>query len=104
VAKLFGAVEGDVTLAVDALPGRAMTRGADGLWRGALTLAAGAHSVTVTAGGGRDEIRLLVRDVDAIPRRAPAIALGDALHAIGAWPDRGIDSAQLGPNRNGCRW
>jgi hypothetical protein len=104
VAKLFGAVEGEVTLAVDALPGRAMTRGADGLWRGSLTLAAGAHRVTVTADGGRDEIRLLVRDVDAIPRRAAAIALGDALHAIGAWPDRGIDGAQLGPNRNGCRW
>ncbi len=103
VAKVFGWVEGDVTLEHDRV-GQRMVRDDDGLWRGRLALAAGLHSVTVRAGEDCDRIRVLVRGTDAIPHRGPLIAPGTAIHAIGAWPEHGIDGAQLGPNRNGGRW
>ncbi|WP_298813921.1 metallophosphoesterase [uncultured Sphingomonas sp.] len=82
----------------------AMTRGADGLWRGDVELPAGMHTLSVTSAGAIDTIDLLVRDVDAIPKRRLATSPGQDCHAIGSWPIAGIDGAQLGPNKNGRGW
>lgn len=104
VAKVFGDNVAPVTARHEDGAAVPMERGADGLWRATLMLSAGHHDVAVTAGQDRDAISLLVRDTDDIPRRGAPVALGSAMHAVGAWPQRGIEGTQLGPNRNGRHW
>jgi len=81
-----------------------MTRGADGWWRGEVSLDAGLHALRVTCDDSQDTIDVLVRGGDAIPKRRLPVAPGQDCHAIGAWPIAGIDGAQLGPNKNGAGW
>jgi len=104
VAKLFG---GDADTVVTITAGGApqpMTADADGvLWRATLSLAPGLHAVTVTAGDDQDTISLLVRPEDNIPHRTLPVAPGLDIHAVGAWPERGILGTQLGPNKNGMK-
>jgi 3',5'-cyclic-AMP phosphodiesterase len=47
---------------------------------------------------------VLVRDEADLPRRGVPIAPGSDVHALGAWPEHGIEGSQLGPNKNGRRW
>ena len=104
VARVDGG-QNDTAVTLEHGQGRVgMARGADGLWRGDVTLPAGLHTLSVTSAGSGDTIDLLVRDVDAIPKRRLAIAPGQDCHAVGAWPIAGIDGAQLGPNKNGRAW
>jgi Icc protein len=104
VARVDGG-ENDAAVTLEYCDDRvAMTREADGLWRGDVVLTAGLHTLSVTSAGAADTIDLLVRDVDAIPKRRLAIAPGQDCHAIGSWPIAGIDGAQLGPNKNGRAW
>jgi 3',5'-cyclic AMP phosphodiesterase CpdA len=104
VARVDGAGDDAEVMAEHDATRTAMTRGTDGLWRAAVTLAAGLNIVSVTCEGTRDTIDVLVRGVDAIPKRRLPIAPGQDCHAIGAWPVAGIDGAQLGPNKNGGAW
>lgn len=104
VAKVIGAAEPPM-LSVDGGPAAAMTRDAEGFWRAERSdIGAGMHHIEVSCRGQRDAIDLLVRDADAIPKRWPPIAPGRECHAIGAWPQAGIEGTQLGPNKNGCGW
>ncbi len=64
-------------------------------------LNAGLHEVTASCGPDRDSIRILVCAADDIPRRGVPVAPERAIHAIGAWPEHGIEGMQLGPNKNG---
>ena len=64
----------------------------------------GLHRIEVTCGEARDRIELLVRDELAIPKRRLPLSPGQDCHAIGAWPEAGIEGTQLGPNKNGCGW
>ncbi|WP_019517601.1 metallophosphoesterase family protein [Sphingomonas sp. Mn802worker] len=82
----------------------AMKLSPDGWWRGKVSLDAGLHTLRVTCGGAHDMIDVLVRGVDAIPKRRLPVAPGQDCHAVGAWPVAGIDGAQLGPNKNGGGW
>ena len=90
----------------------AMTRNEAGLWEATIDDAEdGLHRLTVRSDGGTDVIEILVRaprpaDRPGPPRlkRNPPTALGRDVHAIGAWPERGIDGAQRGPNKNGLDW
>ncbi|WP_268800767.1 metallophosphoesterase family protein [Pseudomonas huanghezhanensis] len=105
IAKLFGVPDGPVMLTCDDLPGIEMTALADAaLWSGVVHLDAGMHAVTVANGSDRDTIRLLVREPDNIPQRGMPVALGCDVHSIGAWPEHGLEGAQLGPNKNGMHW
>ena len=105
VAKLYGRTEGPVLLTTDDGTATAMTAiPGTALWQGIVRLDAGIHDVVVTAGGDRDAIKLLVRDRDDIPRRGMPVAPGSDIHAIGAWPEKGIEGTRLGPNKNGMRW
>lgn len=90
-------------MTVDAGPARPMTR-IDGtaLWRARTSLESGLHRVAVSAGVDRDAIQLLVRSEHDIPRRGLAVAPGCDVHSVGAWPERGIEGTQLGPNKNGA--
>lgn len=81
-----------------------MTRDADGLWRGEVSLNAGLHALRVNCEHRSDTIDVLVRGADAIPKRRLPVAPGQECHAVGAWPIAGIDGAQLGPNKNGGGW
>ena len=104
IAKVFGAEPGDaVTLTLADNNARPMIVMPDALWRARVILDAGLNEVSVTCGGDRDTIRVLVRPGDDVPRRSPPIAPGRDIHAIGAWPEHGIEGTQLGPNRNGRR-
>ena len=90
----------------------AMTRNEAGLWEAPIDGAAdGLHRLIVHSDGGEDVIEILVRaprpaNRPGPPRlkRNPPTALGRDVHAIGAWPERGIDGAQRGPNKNGLDW
>lgn len=102
VAKLFGRTREPVSLSIDGGPAMAMAPVAGtALWQATVPLAAGLHRVTVASGADRDMIQLLVRAEDDIPRRGLPIAPGCDIHAIGAWPEHGIEGTQLGPNKNG---
>ena len=104
VAKVYGATKQPVTLRSER-GNQPMTPAATGFaWRAVVTLAAGLHELTVSCGGNDDTIRLLVRGSEDIPRRGIPIAPGRDIHAIGAWPEHGIEGTQLGPNKNGRRW
>ena len=105
VAKLYGRAVGPVMLATDDRPATEMTAvPGTAMWRGTVHLKAGLHDVAVTNGGDRDAIKLLVRDRGDIPRRGLPVAPGCDIHAIGAWPEKGIEGTRLGPNKNGMRW
>lgn len=105
VATLFGRTAEPVTLSVGDAPPRAMTpTPGTALWSARVTLAAGLHRISVAVGNDRDTIHVLVRSERDIPRRGIPIAPGCDIHSIGAWPERGIDGMQLGPNRNGRHW
>ena len=102
VARIFGATPGERVMLSAGGQDVPMTPDREtACWRGSVSLAAGLHQVTVRAGGDHDTVRVLVRDVDAIPHRPPPVALGRDVHAIGAWPAHGIEGTQLGPNKNG---
>ncbi|MGW8277969.1 metallophosphoesterase family protein [Sphingomonas aurantiaca] len=89
-----------------------MTRNAAGLWEVTLENATdGLHRLTVSSGSSEDVVEILVRAPRALDRPAPPrlkrnapTALGRDVTAIGAWPSRGIDGAQRGPNKNGMDW
>lgn len=82
-----------------------MQPGPRGLWHARLHAdAPGLHRLTVSCGKSDDEIAVLVRASDAVPKRRLPYALGRSCHAIGAWPRAGIAGTQLGPNRNGRGW
>lgn len=105
VAKVFGQTDSRVMLALDGAKVVAMEPVPDtALWRANMLLEDGLHEIAVSSGNDRDTIRVLVRGADDIPRRAMPVALGRNVHAVGAWPEHGIDGAQLGPNKNGMRW
>lgn len=105
VAKLFGEVSRPVTLSVEGGCEQSMTATTrTAMWEATVKLEAGCHRVSVTAGTDRDTIKLLVRAEDDIPRRAIPIAPGRDVHAVGPWPEHGIEGTQLGPNKNGRRW
>ena len=105
VAKVYGHAGEPVLASIDDGPGVPMVRDADApMWRAAVPAAAGMHTLSVTCGADRDTIRLLVRPETDIPRRAMPIAPGRDVHAIGAWPEHGIEGIQLGPNKNGKHW
>lgn len=105
VARRFG-VSGEAMIAtVDEGAGVAMTPMDDGFWEAQVAIAGlGLHRLKVACGDARDTIEFLVREADFTPKRLPPVALGHAVHAIGAWPAAGIVGLQLGPNRNGCDW
>lgn len=101
VAKVFGAnADEPVSLVVDGGGAQPMTANA-GLWRASVSFASGLHEVSVIASDDRDTIRLLVRDAETIPHRGVPVAPGRDVHAIGPWPEQGIEGTQLGPNKNG---
>ena len=78
---------------------------ASSIWAATLTgVADGLHRLSVRSGAGEDRIEILVRNGAAKPKRNPPTALGRDVHAIGAWPERRIDGAQRGPNKNGIDW
>ena len=105
VAKLFGASAGPVTLSVDGGPPQPMAAiPGTALWTLPTPLDAGLHRIAVAAGRDRDVIEILVRGEDDIPRRGVPIAPGRDIHAIGRWPEHGIEGSRLGPNKNGRRW
>ena len=105
VAKLFGEANGRTTLTIDDRPEIAMADIAGtAFFRATVPLDVGLHRVTVSNGADRDTIKLLVRAENDIPRRDIPIASGQAIHAVGAWPEHGLEGTQLGPNRNGMRW
>lgn len=104
VAKLFGHVTGPVVLTIDDGSHVAMVPAGSALWNARVSLAPGLHRVTVASGTDRDTIQLLVRPEHDIPRRGLLVAPGRDIHTIGAWPDRGIEGTQLGPNKNGRHW
>ncbi|QYE35543.1 metallophosphoesterase [Polymorphobacter sp. PAMC 29334] len=102
VAKVFGRVDGPVTLSAGGRDAVAMEAiPCTSLWRANITLPSGCHELVVATATDRDIVRILVRPIDEVPRRAPPIAPGRDIHAIGAWPEHGIDGTQLGPNKNG---
>ena len=103
VAKVFGARRGmAVTLTVG--DGEAVPMSSDdALWRATVTLVDGINDIRISAGQDSDMIRVLARPTDTMPHRAMPIAPGRDIHAIGAWPDHGIEGTQLGPNKNGMR-
>ena len=48
--------------------------------------------------------QMAARAADDIPRRGVPVALGRDVHALGPWPEHGIEGTQLGPNKNGMHW
>lgn len=104
VAKVFGAAPAErVCLVAGDATEAEMTPMAGSLWCATVPLTAGLNRIGVTAGQDRDTVDVLVRPADDVPRRAPAIAPGRDIHAIGAWPEHGIEGMQLGPNKNSAR-
>ncbi|WP_156363753.1 metallophosphoesterase family protein [Sphingomonas sp. Leaf357] len=104
VAKVYGWSGESVTLRIGD-EDHAMTCATEnGLMRATVALEAGLHTLFVASGEDRDTIRVLVRAEDDIPRRGVPIAPGRDIHAIGAWPEHGIEGTQLGPNKNGRHW
>ena len=89
-----------------------MTPNAAGLWEATIENATdGLHRLTVSSGSSEDVVEILVRAPRALDRPGPPrlkrnapTALGRDVTAIGAWPSRGIDGAQRGPNKNGMDW
>jgi hypothetical protein len=104
VAKLFGRQDTPPILSVGGSPAVVMTPAGGFLWAATVRLDAGLHEITVASGEDCDIVRILVRAADDIPRRAAPVALGCDVHAIGAWPEHGIEGTQLGPNKNGKHW
>ena len=105
-AKVFGAAE-QVSLRIDDGTELPMTRveGISALWTATVDdVTDGLHRVTVRCGKSEDTIEVLVRTAGPRPKRNPPVALGRDVNAVGAWPDRGIDGAQRGPNKNGLDW
>jgi 3',5'-cyclic AMP phosphodiesterase CpdA len=100
VVRSFGATGDPQVRQGDQAP-TAMRPAGDHLWEATLALGAGLQRIEVEAGAARNAVDVLVRPLDAIPKRGPARALGEAIHAIGAWPEAGLLGTQLGPNRNG---
>ncbi|WP_267380491.1 MULTISPECIES: metallophosphoesterase [unclassified Sphingomonas] len=104
VARLFGAgPDAAVSVSIDGGPAATMTL-VDGAWQAETMLSEGLRRVEVACGTARDRIELLVRDVMDIPKRRPLVAPGIDCHAVGAWPEAGIDGSQRGPNKNGGGW
>ncbi|MFE8645003.1 metallophosphoesterase family protein [Sphingomonas sp. NCPPB 2930] len=104
-ARRFGDAAHPMLASVDHGPEMAMAAGESGVWEAhAVVAEPGLHRLTVTCGDARDTVEFLVRGCEFTPKRLPPVALGHAVHAIGAWPAAGIDGLQLGPNRNGCDW
>lgn len=77
----------------------------DGLWTAKIRIdEPGLHRIEVLCGEAGDQIDMLIRSSDTIPKRDVPVALGRDCHAIGAWPAAGLEGTQLGPNKNGCDW
>jgi hypothetical protein len=105
-AKVFGGTD-TVSLRIDDGDEMQMTRvdGVPSLWSATVDgIADGLHLLAVRCDGSEDLIEILVRNAGPRPKRNPPVALGRDVNAIGAWPDRGIDGAQRGPNKNGLDW
>ena len=105
-AKVFGPAA-SVNLRIDTGAAIAMTpvAGEVALWSGVIAdVADGLHRLVVQADDAEDVIEILVRRPGSTPKRTAPVALGRDVHAIGAWPERGIDGAQRGPNKNGADW
>ncbi len=111
-AKVFGADVAQVLLALENGPPIAMTKtpGEAGSWTAeVLAPARGLLALSVTAvaaDGSRDTDAIVTRigASDAVVRRKAGTKLGDHVHSIGAWPERGLLGTQLGPNKNGRKW
>ncbi len=105
IAKAFAGHDGPAMLTVDGGPERPMDPTAcDKFVCYIVDLDVGLHGIGVAAGDDRDTIRILVRAEDDIPRRNVPLSPGSDIHAIGAWPEHGIEGTQLGPRKNGMRW
>lgn len=105
-AKVFGATD-TVSLRIGEDDDVPMTRGAgtSSLWNAPVDgVVDGLHRLTVRSGAGEGRIEILVRNGDLRPKRNPKVAPGRNVNAIGAWPERGIDGAQRGPNKSGLDW
>ncbi len=105
-AKIFGSAE-TVEALLDDGPPVAMVpvEGEIALWSARFgAVADGLHRLVVRSGGSEDAIEVLVRSEGSTPKRTAPVALGRDVHAIGAWPEHGIDGAQRGPNKNGADW
>lgn len=100
VAHVMGKSEVPLLLSVDGSSTIAMAK-AGSYWAATVFLASGLHRVIVTCGHDQDTVDVLVRPLESLPKQPRPIALGHAVHTIGAWPDRGILGTRLGPNRNG---
>ncbi|MFT3693816.1 MAG: hypothetical protein QM831_11785 [Kofleriaceae bacterium] len=104
VAKVFGDSSGRPGISIDGTYAGELVPTKDGVfWHAEVMLDAGLHRVTVSSGHDRDTINLLVRETSCVPRRSVPVAMGSDVHAIGAWPEHGIEGTQLGPNKNGRR-
>jgi hypothetical protein len=105
VAGIFSATDdAQVLVSIDGGAMRAMQRDGDD-WTAIVQIDdAGLHTVEVRCGEASDRIDVLVRDLHDIPKGRPPVALGHECQAVGAWPQAGIDGAQLGPNKNGRVW
>lgn len=103
-ARVFGADGGtEVTVSVGGDAPVAMRAGAaTAMWEADVMLRDGINVVTVAAGADRDAINVLAREAEHIPKRRATVAPGCDCHAIGAWPEHGIEGTQLGPNKNGA--
>lgn len=103
--KLFGRGQENVLLTLDDGPSAPMYQGERGLWTAAVEMREqGLHRLTASCGAARDVVDVLVRNADSIPKRRLPVALGHSCHAIGTWPQAGLEGTQLGPNRNGKDW
>ncbi|WP_390902660.1 metallophosphoesterase family protein [Sphingomonas oryzagri] len=104
-AKLFGTERpGPVFVRIDGSDEEEMWL-IDGLWSAKRRIdEPGLHRIEVLCGDASDQIEILVRDVEAVPKRDLPVAPGHDCHAIGAWPVAGIEGTQLGPNKNGRDW
>ncbi len=105
-AKVFGDAD-TVSLSIDDGEDIPMTRIDDvpALWTASVDrMADGLHHLAVRSNGSEDRIEILVRNAGPRPKRNPPTALGRDVNAVGAWPERGIDGAQRGPNKNGLDW
>ena len=74
------------------------------VWRGPNTLLEGCSRVRVIARVEDSQERIDEIELQNIASPQLRIARRDQDNTIGAWPERGIQGTQLGPNKNGRKW